>query len=62
MNEETGIEWLCEILRETQLTQFLAAIRDDLQITRLEHFDYAKAEDLEKIGLSKPGKMRTVII
>lgn len=55
---EEGIEWLFEILQEVQLKQFLAPIRDDLQISRLEHFDYVKAEDLEKIGLSKPGARR----
>lgn len=52
---EEGLNWLYEILQDVQLTQFLAPIRDDLQITRLEHFDYVKPEDLEKVGLSKPG-------
>lgn len=55
MSEDTGIEWLRDILIDVQLQQFLVPIRDDLQITRLEHFDYVKAEDLENIGLSKPG-------
>lgn len=54
MSEE-GIEWLKDILQDVQLIQFLVRIRDDLQITRLEHFDFVKAEDLENIGLSKPG-------
>nr|XP_022915939.1 uncharacterized protein LOC111425880 [Onthophagus taurus]XP_022915940.1 uncharacterized protein LOC111425880 [Onthophagus taurus]XP_022915941.1 uncharacterized protein LOC111425880 [Onthophagus taurus]XP_022915942.1 uncharacterized protein LOC111425880 [Onthophagus taurus] len=57
MSEE-GIEWLHEVLQDVQLLQFLAPIRDDLQITRLEHFDYVKSEDLEKIGISKPGIRR----
>lgn len=52
---EEGLNWLYEILQDVQLAQFLAPIRDDLQITRLEHFDYVKPEDLEKVGLSKPG-------
>lgn len=52
---EDGLNWLYEILQDVQLSQFLAPIRDDLQITRLEHFDYVKPEDLEKVGLSKPG-------
>lgn len=52
---EEGLNWLYEILQDVQLSQFLASIRDDLQITRLEHFDYVKPEDLEKVGLSKPG-------
>ncbi|XP_049823460.1 activated Cdc42 kinase Ack isoform X2 [Aethina tumida] len=57
MSEE-GIEWLKDILQDVQLIQFLVRIRDDLQITRLEHFDFVKAEDLENIGLSKPGVRR----
>ena len=52
---EGSTEWLHEVLQDVQLLQFLAPIRDDLQVTRLEHFDYVKPEDLEKIGLSKPG-------
>lgn len=28
------------------------------QITRLAHFDYVHAEDLERIGISKPGIRR----
>lgn len=54
---EEGIGWLVEVLQDVQLNQFLAPIRDDLQVTRLEHFDYVKPEDLEKIGLSKPGNI-----
>ncbi|KAF5279161.1 hypothetical protein FQR65_LT03407 [Abscondita terminalis] len=57
MSEE-GLEWLYEVLQDVQLGQFLAPIRDDLQITRLEHFDYVQPQDLEKIGLSKPGARR----
>ncbi|XP_060529432.1 activated Cdc42 kinase Ack isoform X2 [Cylas formicarius] len=55
---EVGIEWLKELLVDVQLSQFLVSIRDDLQITRLEHFDFVKPEDLENIGLSKPGARR----
>ncbi|KAF6209691.1 hypothetical protein GE061_015440 [Apolygus lucorum] len=57
-DDEGGIEWLHDILRDTQLEQFLTRIRDDLQITRLSHFDYVQPEDLERIGLSKPGARR----
>ncbi|XP_074028397.1 activated Cdc42 kinase isoform X2 [Leptinotarsa decemlineata] len=53
-----GLEWLGNILSEIQLGQFLVPIRDDLQISRLEHFDFVTPEDLEKIGLSKPGARR----
>lgn len=52
---EDGIDLIREILVDVELSQFLLPIRDDLQITRLEHFDYVRTEDLEKIGLSKPG-------
>lgn len=55
---DDNIEWLYDLLQDVQLTQFLAAIRDDLQVTRLDHFDYVQPEDLEKIGLSKPGIRR----
>ncbi|KAG5869453.1 hypothetical protein JTB14_027316 [Gonioctena quinquepunctata] len=57
MSEE-GLEWLGIILSEVQLSQFLVPIRDDLQVSRLEHFDFVKPEDLEKIGLSRPGARR----
>lgn len=47
-------EWLLDLLTECQLEQFFAPIKDELQITRLAHFDYVHADDLAKIGLSKP--------
>ncbi|KAL0267802.1 UNVERIFIED_CONTAM: hypothetical protein PYX00_009960 [Menopon gallinae] len=53
-----GLEWLYELLQDVQLEQFFTRLRDDLQITRLSHFDYVQPEDLEKIGLSKPGIRR----
>lgn len=58
MADEEGTEWLQELLHDVQLSQFFTRIRDDLQITRLHHFDYVQAEDLEKIGLGKPGVRR----
>lgn len=51
-------EWLEELLIDIQLDQFLTAIREDLQVTRLAHFDYVHAGDLEKIGLGKPAVRR----
>ncbi|KDR13827.1 activated CDC42 kinase 1 isoform X2 [Zootermopsis nevadensis] len=56
--DEGGIEWLYELLHDVQLEQFATRIRDDLQVTRLTHFDYVQAEDLEKIGMGKPGARR----
>ncbi|XP_046483431.1 activated Cdc42 kinase Ack [Neodiprion pinetum] len=58
MADEEGTEWLHELLHDVQLTQFFTRIRDDLQVTRLHHFDYVQPEDLEKIGLGKPGIRR----
>lgn len=56
VNDDT--EWLEEILRDVQLEQFLEKLRDELQVTRLAHFDYVHADDLEKIGLGKPAIRR----
>uniref|UniRef100_A0A182MW49 Uncharacterized protein n=1 Tax=Anopheles culicifacies TaxID=139723 RepID=A0A182MW49_9DIPT len=50
--------WLEELLKDVQLEQFLTRIRDELQVTRLAHFDYVHGDDLEKIGLGKPGIRR----
>uniref|UniRef100_A0A182TBQ6 Uncharacterized protein n=1 Tax=Anopheles maculatus TaxID=74869 RepID=A0A182TBQ6_9DIPT len=50
--------WLEELLKDVQLEQFLPRIRDELQVTRLAHFDYVHVNDLEKIGLGKPGIRR----
>lgn len=58
MADEEGTEWLQELLLDVQLSQFFTRIRDDLQVTRLHHFDYVQPEDLEKIGLGKPGIRR----
>lgn len=58
MADEESTEWLQELLHDVQLSQFFTRIRDDLQITRLHHFDYVQPEDLEKIGLGKPGVRR----
>ncbi|ERL87539.1 hypothetical protein D910_04930 [Dendroctonus ponderosae] len=58
---EDGIEWLKEILLDVQLGQFLVPLRDDLLVTRLEHFEFVKPEDLENIGLSKPAELRGIL-
>ncbi|XP_023178732.2 uncharacterized protein LOC111604767 isoform X1 [Drosophila hydei] len=50
--------WLEDLLREVQLEQFLERIRDDLQVTRLAHFDYVLRDDLERCGLGKPAIRR----
>lgn len=55
---DTETEWLEDLLREVQLEQFLGRIRDDLQVTRLAHFDYVLPTDLERCGLGKPAIRR----
>ncbi|CAC5362937.1 TNK2 [Mytilus coruscus] len=60
MNEDEGQEWLYDLLTEVQLNQFYTKLRDDLQVTRLGHFDYVKTEDLEKIGMGKPAIRRLI--
>ncbi|EDW34737.1 GL12825 [Drosophila persimilis] len=50
--------WLEDLLREVQLEQFLERIRDDLQVSRLPHFDYVHDEDLVRCGLGKPAIRR----
>ncbi|XP_022085525.1 activated CDC42 kinase 1-like [Acanthaster planci] len=58
MEESENLEWLRELLEETQLLQFFSSIHDDLHLSRLEHFDYVKSEDLEKIGMGRPAVRR----
>uniref|UniRef100_A0A8C8D941 Activated CDC42 kinase 1 n=1 Tax=Oncorhynchus tshawytscha TaxID=74940 RepID=A0A8C8D941_ONCTS len=58
MQSEEGTEWLLELLMEVQLQQYFLRIRDDLNVTRLSHFDYVKNEDLEKVGMGRPGQRR----
>lgn len=55
MQSAEGTEWLMELLTDVQLQQYFLRIRDDLNVTRLSHFDYVKNEDLEKIGMGRPG-------
>lgn len=57
---EDGLDLIRDVLVDVQLSQFLIPLRDDLQITRLEHFDYVTPSDLENIGLSKPGNNKFV--
>ncbi|XP_065200150.1 activated Cdc42 kinase Ack [Planococcus citri] len=54
----SDIEWLCEILQDVQLEQFSSRIRNELQVTRLSHFDFVQASDLENIGMGKPAARR----
>lgn len=56
MQADEGTDWLLELLTEVQLQQYFLRIRDDLNVTRLSHFEYVKNEDLEKIGMGRPGE------
>ncbi|KAH3741328.1 activated CDC42 kinase 1-like isoform X2 [Dreissena polymorpha] len=58
MDVQESSEWLYELLTEVQLDQFYSKLRDDLQVTRLSHFDYVKDEDLQKVGMGKPAIRR----
>uniref|UniRef100_A0A8C5CQR7 Activated CDC42 kinase 1 n=1 Tax=Gadus morhua TaxID=8049 RepID=A0A8C5CQR7_GADMO len=58
MQCEEGSDWLLELLMEVQLQQYFLRVRDDLNVTRLSHFDYVKNEDMEKIGMGRPGQRR----
>ncbi|RXM97224.1 Activated CDC42 kinase 1 [Acipenser ruthenus] len=58
MQSDEGTDWLLELLIEVQLQQYFLRIRDDLNVTRLSHFDYVKNEDMEKIGMGRPGQRR----
>uniref|UniRef100_A0A674P9Z5 Activated CDC42 kinase 1 n=1 Tax=Takifugu rubripes TaxID=31033 RepID=A0A674P9Z5_TAKRU len=58
MQCEEGTEWLLELLTDVQLQHYFLRIRDELNVTRLSHFDYVKNEDLEKIGMGRPGQRR----
>lgn len=58
MQSDEGTDWLLELLAEVQLQQYFIRVRDDLNVTRLSHFDYVKNEDLEKIGMGRPGQRR----
>uniref|UniRef100_A0A3Q3W066 non-specific protein-tyrosine kinase n=1 Tax=Mola mola TaxID=94237 RepID=A0A3Q3W066_MOLML len=58
MQCEEGTEWLLELLTDVQLQQYFIRIRDELNVTRISHFDYVKNEDLEKIGMGRPGQRR----
>uniref|UniRef100_UPI00358F6B3B activated CDC42 kinase 1 n=1 Tax=Myxine glutinosa TaxID=7769 RepID=UPI00358F6B3B len=55
---DEGTAWLHELLQEVQLEQFFLRLRDQLHVTRLEHFYYVKTEDLERVGMGRPGQRR----
>ena len=50
------------IQSQVQLEQFFVRIRDELQVSRMQHFEYVQSEDLEKVGMSKPAAKRLLDI
>ncbi|PNJ13001.1 TNK1 isoform 7 [Pongo abelii] len=54
MLPEAGSLWLLKLLRDIQLAQFYWPILEELNVTRPEHFDFVKPEDLDGIGMGRP--------
>lgn len=51
-------DWLREILEEVRLQQFHSKLTNDLQLTKLTHFDFVSEEDLIQLGMSRPASRR----
>uniref|UniRef100_A0A8C2SKN6 non-specific protein-tyrosine kinase n=1 Tax=Capra hircus TaxID=9925 RepID=A0A8C2SKN6_CAPHI len=58
MLPEAGSLWLLRLLRDLQLAQFYRPILEELNVTRPEHFDFVRAEDLDGIGMGRPAQRR----
>ncbi|EPQ15463.1 Non-receptor tyrosine-protein kinase TNK1 [Myotis brandtii] len=58
MLPEAGAPWLLRLLRDTQLAQFYRPILEELNVTRPEHFDFVRPEDLDSIGMGRPAQRR----
>lgn len=56
MLPEASSLWLLRLLRDIQLAQFYRPILEELNVTRPEHFDFVRPEDLDGIGMGRPGK------
>lgn len=50
--------WLLELLLDAGLSKYYSKLTNDLQVTKLAHFDYVSEDDLIQIGLSKPAARR----
>uniref|UniRef100_A0A8C5LB99 non-specific protein-tyrosine kinase n=1 Tax=Jaculus jaculus TaxID=51337 RepID=A0A8C5LB99_JACJA len=50
--------WLLWLLRDIQLAQFYRPILEELNVTRLEHFDFVRPQDLDSIGMGRPAQRR----
>nr|XP_019600755.1 PREDICTED: non-receptor tyrosine-protein kinase TNK1 isoform X2 [Rhinolophus sinicus] len=58
MLPEAGSLWLLRLLRDIQLAQFYRPILEELNVTRPEHFDFVRPEDLDSIGMGRPAQRR----
>ncbi|XP_014645060.1 PREDICTED: non-receptor tyrosine-protein kinase TNK1 [Ceratotherium simum simum] len=58
MLPEVGSVWLLRLLRDIQLAQFYRPILEELNVTRPEHFDFVRPEDLDGIGMGRPAQRR----
>ncbi|KAF3813501.1 hypothetical protein GH733_018654 [Mirounga leonina] len=58
MLPEVGSLWLLRLLRDIQLAQFYRPILEELNVTRPEHFDFVRPEDLDGIGMGRPAQRR----
>lgn len=57
-SSSSSSQWLNELLEEVGLQQFYPKLTNDLQLTKLSHFDFVSEEDLIQLGLSKPAARR----
>ncbi|XP_036077917.1 non-receptor tyrosine-protein kinase TNK1 isoform X2 [Rousettus aegyptiacus] len=58
MLPEAGSLWLLRLLRDIQLAQFYRPILEELNVTRPEHFEFVRPEDLDSIGMGRPAQRR----
>ncbi|KAM5273304.1 non-receptor tyrosine-protein kinase TNK1 [Ctenodactylus gundi] len=58
MLPEAGSLWLLQLLRDVQLAQFYRPILEELNVTRPEHFEFVRPEDLDGIGMGRPAQRR----
>ncbi|XP_045054871.2 non-receptor tyrosine-protein kinase TNK1 isoform X2 [Desmodus rotundus] len=58
MLPEAGSLWLLRLLQDVQLAQFYPSILEELNVTRPEHFDFVRPEDLDNIGMGRPAQRR----
>lgn len=58
MADQEEPDWLMGVLEEVHLKQFYSKLTQDLQLTKLSHFDFVSEEDLIQLGLSKPAARR----